>query len=118
MSDFKAVEEVVEHYFKSAYNQDDKAVLETFHPSARIVGKIGDKEFDISAEDFAKRVQTQEKNYPYNKIIKAISVHQSIACVECFVQVGGLFFTEYLTLQKSNCAWTIRHKAFFCDNPA
>jgi hypothetical protein len=115
MNDFQAVQKAVEKYFKSTYDQNIEGVLEVFHSDAHIVGMIGDLAIDLTVNDFAKRVEKQGQDYPYNKIIKTLSVNKDIAHAECYVQVGDMFFTDYLSLLKVAGVWRVRHKAFVAE---
>lgn len=115
MNDFQAVEQAVEKYFKSTYEQNVAGVRAVFHPDAHIVGTIGELAIDLTVDDFAKRVANQGQDYPYNKIIKTLSVNKDIAHAECYVQVGEMFFTDYLSLLKVDGIWKIRHKAFVAE---
>lgn len=115
MNDILAVQQAIEKYFKTTYEQNPQGVREVFHPDAHIAGSIGDLNIDLTVDDFAKRVENQGQDYPYNKSIKTLSVNKDIAHAECYVQVGDRFFTDYISLLKIDGEWKIRHKAFVAE---
>ena len=60
MSDQLAIQDCVDRYYQSLRTSDPDGVRSVFHPSARITGYLPDGLHEMTVEDFAGFVQSQQ----------------------------------------------------------
>lgn len=116
MSDNELIQEVVAFYFKGTYHGSEDLLRKAFHPAAHITGNFKGQIVDWTLDDFIARVTTTptaaQNKEPYEKEITLIDQTENAAMVKAKVVVGGIIFTDYITLLKMNERWVIRNKSF------
>ncbi len=60
MSDQPAIQDCVDRYYQSLCTSDPDGVRSVFHPSARITGYLPDGLHEMTVDDFAGFVQSQQ----------------------------------------------------------
>lgn len=119
-ADIQLIRLTIDGYFKGTYQGDAAQLKRAFHPEARITGIINGQLCDWTLTEFITRVTAtptaENKKEPYNKEILFIDKTDNTAMVKACVLVGGLKFTDYITLLKINANWLIRHKSFTVEN--
>lgn len=118
-TELQNINDVINLYFKGTYQGNADQLKKAFHPDARITGILNDQYYDWSLADFISRVTTkptaENKHEQYNKEIVMIDITSHAAIVKARVVVGGLIFTDYITLLKINNTWAIRNKSFISN---
>ena len=114
--DEEAIREVVGLYFTGTYQGDAEQLKKAYHKDVQIFGCIGGKQFVWSLSDFIARVTQKptaaEKGEKFDKKVLFIDRTQEIAMVKARVFAAGLYFTDYITLLKTDGRWWIRCKSF------
>jgi protease I len=119
-NDIERIRQVVDLYFKGTHQGDGAHLKRAFHPDVRITGIIKGQYCDWSLSEFITRVTAsptaESKGESYNKEILSVDNVHDAAMVKARVVVGGLIFSDYITLLKINGEWIIRNKSFTVEN--
>ncbi|MBS0520007.1 MAG: nuclear transport factor 2 family protein [Proteobacteria bacterium] len=117
-SDVAEVEKVLQTYFDGLYEGDTRKLGQAFHPASHLysVGTDG-KAADLPRTDWLKWVESREsgKAKGSERRDRIVSIDFSgpataFAKVEC--QLPPRYFTDYLTLLKTDGRWQVIAKAF------
>jgi hypothetical protein len=117
MTDFAAVSDVLGTYFDGLYYADTDRLASVFHPKAiyatadetPLLYRTMDEYFAV----VAKRVSPASRNEPRRDVIDAIEFageNTAFARVRC--SIGTKDFIDFLTLVRTNGAWSIMAKIF------
>ncbi|MFK7882083.1 nuclear transport factor 2 family protein [Roseobacter sp.] len=117
MTAFAAVTDVLETYFDGLYHADTDRLGKTFHPKAiyatadetPLLYRTMDEYFAV----VAKRVSPASHNEPRRDVIHSIEFageNTAFARVRC--SIGTKDFIDFLTLVRTDGAWSIMAKIF------
>ena len=118
MSEVAAIEKVLQVYFDGLYEGDTGKLGEAFHPVSHLYSVAGDgKAADMPRADWFKMVEGRKsaKASGSERRDRIVSIDFSgpgtaFAKVEC--QIPPRYFTDYLTLLKTDGRWQVIAKAF------
>jgi hypothetical protein len=123
--DYAAVATVLQTYFDGLYHSDTKRLREAFHPQARYVSATeaeskGGELLHLSMEQYFPIVDARPAPASRGeaRADRIVSIEfagpvTAFARVEC--AIGPKFFTDLLTLVKSEGKWRIIAKVFHFD---
>lgn len=110
------IQQVVELYFMATYHGDVQGIRQAFHPKSQITGHFKEQYIEWDLEQFIAHINSKPSAAVaievYDKKIISIDLTRNAAMVKAQVLVGGIFFTDYITLLKLDGAWIIRNKSF------
>ncbi|WP_299829860.1 nuclear transport factor 2 family protein [uncultured Roseobacter sp.] len=117
MTAFAAVTEVIETYFDGLYHADTGRLATVFHPKAiyatadetPLLYRTMDEYFAV----VAKRVSPASRNEPRRDVLDSIEFageNTAFARVRC--SIGTKDFIDFLTLVRTDGAWSIMAKIF------
>lgn len=117
-SDVAAIEKVLQVYFDGLHEGDTRKLGEAFHPASHLYAADGDgKAVDMPRADWFKMVEGRKsaKASGSERRDRIVSIDFSgpgtaFAKVEC--QIPPRYFTDYLTLLKTDGRWQVIAKAF------
>jgi ketosteroid isomerase-like protein len=112
----QAITNVIQHYFSGTYYGDAEKLRKAFHADAVITGNFQGILQTWPLDTFIQRVThhptSAERKENYAKEILFIDLEGDCAMVKAKVQVGELWFIDYITLLKVEDYWVIRNKSF------
>jgi hypothetical protein len=117
-SDVAEIEKVLQVYFDGLYEGDTKKLGEAFHPASHLYSAGADgKAADLPRADWLKWIESRPsaKSKGSERRDRIVSIDFSgpqtaFAKVEC--QLPPRYFTDYLTLLKTDGRWQVIAKAF------
>ena len=121
MSDIKEIEKKVQLYFDSMYESNPDKVREVFHENARVTGYLENNLHQMTVEEFAKFVSSQQPSPKEKKdevVLEIISC--DVAGLTASVRVRdlylGMMFLDTLSFLKTNNEWKIYNKLFHVED--
>ena len=123
MNDETQIRETIQTYFGSMYESSAEMVRAAFHPSARITGYLEDGLHEMTVDDFAGFVASQQpspkaKGESPRLEILSIDIAGSIASARIRDDYLGLTFLDSLSLLRIDGRWSIYNKLFHVEGPA
>jgi hypothetical protein len=123
MNDENQIRETIQSYFDSMFESSADMVRTAFHPSARITGYLEDGLHEMTVDDFAGFVASQqpsprEKGESPRLEILSIDIAGSTASARIRDDYLGLAFLDFLSLIKIDGRWSIYNKLFHVEGPA
>ena len=123
MNDETRIRETIQTYFDSMYESSAEMVRAAFHPSARITGYLEDGLHEMTVDDFAGFVASQQpspkaKGESPRLEILSIDVAGSTASARIRDDYLGLAFLDSLSLLRVDGRWSIYNKLFHVEGPA
>ena len=123
MNDETRIRETIQTYFDSMYESSAEMVRAAFHPSARITGYLEDGLHEMTVDDFAGFVASQQpspkaKGESPRLEILSIDVAGSTASARIRDDYLGLAFLDSLSLLRVDGRWRISNKLFHVEGPA
>ena len=123
MNDEQQIRDTIQTYFDSMFESSADMVRATFHPSARITGYLEDGLHEMTVDDFAGFVASQqpsprEKGESPRLEILSIDIAGSTASARIRDDYLGLAFLDFLSLIKIDGRWSIYNKLFHVEGPA
>ena len=123
MSDEQEIKACIQTYFDCMYESDADKARAAFHPNAKITGYQGDNLAEMSVEDFAGFVASQqpsakEKGEPPRLDILSCEIAGDTAVTRVRDDYIGLTFLDTLSLLKAAGEWKIYNKLFHVEGPA
>ena len=117
MSDQDQIKEVIQTYFDCMYESDGDKARQAFHPGARITGYLPDGLHEMSVEDFAGFVASQqpspkESGAPEVLEIVSLDVAGATAVARVRDEYLGMTFLDSLSLLNTDGQWRIYNKLF------
>ena len=120
MSDKQQVETCVETYIESMSRSDPSLVKQAFHPNGNVVGYLYGDFMEMSVDDFADFVASQQPSPQESG--DGVSF-QTLACelegATALVKVRdiylGITFVDTLSLIKTDDGWRIYNKLFHVE---
>ena len=123
MNDEQEIKATIQTYFECMYESSSDKAYEAFHPHARITGYLEDGLHEMSVDDFAGFVASQqpspkEQGAAERLDILSIEISGDTAMVLVRDDYLGLTFKDTLSFLKSDGRWRIYTKLFHVEGPA
>lgn len=123
MSDKEQIRDTIQTYFDSMYESSADKARAAFHPNAKITGYLEDGLHEMSVDDFAGFVASQqpspkEKGEPARLEILSVEVAGSTAAARVRDDYLGMTFLDSISLLKSDGKWSIYNKLFHVEGEA
>jgi hypothetical protein len=123
MSDESDIRQTIQTYFDGMYESSEEKTRAAFHPNATITGYLEDGLHEMSVDDFAGFVASQqpsasEQGQPTRLDILSIEVSGQTAAVRVRDDYLGLTFLDSLSLLFADGRWQIYSKLFNVEGPA
>lgn len=121
MDDKRQIEIVLQTYIESLNKSDPIMVKEAFHKNAKITGYLHGDLLQLSTEDFAGFVSSQQPSPSENGTnvefeVLNIEIENSIASVKIRDKYLGITFLDILSLLKEDDNWSIYNKLFHVEH--
>ncbi len=123
MSDEQQIRETIQTYFDCMYESSADKARAAFHPNAKITGYLEDGLHQMSVDDFAGFVASQqpspkEKGESVRLDILSIDIAGNTAAARIRDDYLGLTFLDSISLLKTEDGWSIYNKLFHVEGPA
>ena len=120
MDDKRQIEIVLQTYIESLNKSDPIMVKEAFHKNAKITGYLHGDLLQLSTEDFAGFVSSQQPSPSEDGTnvefeVLNIEIENSIASVKIRDKYLGITFLDILSLLKEGDNWSIYNKLFHVE---
>lgn len=119
-ADFDAIAELLQTYFDGLYFSDAERLRRIFHPGARYVCATEEKLVDLGMAEYlpivAARPSPASRGEARRDRIVGVEFagpNTALARVNC--AIGPKYFTDFLTLIRTDGAWRIIAKVFHYD---
>jgi len=123
MNHERQIRATIQTYFDSMFESRADLVRAAFHPNARISGYLEGELHEMSTDDFAGFVASQQPS-PRDKgeaprlEVLSIEVAGETAAARIRDDYLGLTFLDSLSLLRVDGRWTIYNKLFHVEGPA
>lgn len=123
MNDEQQIRAAIQTYFDCMYESSASKAREAFHPSAKVTGYLPDGLHEMSADDFAGFVASQQ---PSAKA-KGEAARLEILSLDCAGNTAvarvrddylGMTFLDTLSFLKADGRWRIYNKLFHVEGPS
>ena len=123
MTNVKQIEDVIQTYFDCMYQSSVQKTLSVFHANAKITGYLEDGLHEMSVNDFASFVESQqpspkEKGEAIRLDILSIDTAGNTAVAQVRDDYLGMTFLDTLSFIKENDRWSIYTKLFHVEGPS
>jgi hypothetical protein len=123
MGDEQQIKEIVQTYFDCMYESSAEKTHAAFHPNAKITGYLEDGLHEMSVEEFAGFVSSQqpsakEKGEAARLDIISIEIAGDTAVTQVRDDYLGMTFLDTLSLLRVEGQWSIYNKLFHVEGPA
>ena len=123
MSDQQQIKDAIHTYFECMYESSEDKTHAAFHPDAKITGYLEDGLHQMSVNEFADLVASQqpsakEKGEPARLDILSIDIAGDTAVTRVRDDYLGLTFLDTLSLLKTDGKWRIYNKLFHVEGSA
>lgn len=123
MSDDEAIRQTIQTYFDCMYESSADKTREAFHPNARITGYLEDGLHEMSVDDFAGFVASQQpspsaQGAPPRLDIESLEIAGNTAVARVRDDYLGMTFLDTLSLLSVDGRWQIYNKLFHVEGPA
>jgi len=123
MNDKQQIENIVQIYFEGMYESSAAKTQAAFHPSAKITGYLEDGLHEMSVDDFAAFVTSQQpsprdKGEPARCEILSLDIAGDTAVTRVRDDYLGLTFLDTLSLLRTDNQWSIYNKLFHVEGKA
>jgi hypothetical protein len=117
MNDIEQIENVVQLYIDSLDESNPDKVKETFHENAKVVGYLHGDFMEMSVDDFAGFVASQQpspKEKSENVVFEILTceIEGTTALVKVRDKYLGITFLDTLSFIKNESEWKIYNKLF------
>jgi hypothetical protein len=113
-ADIAAVTDVVRVYYDGMFEGDAAKLGRAFHPRASIVGNEGGGLTWSTLEDFIAECEGGASHAgPYEWRIERLSFEGDTALVMLGGQFAGVWYSDDLSLVRTDGTWGIVHKTFY-----
>ena len=121
MSDKEQIENVVQLYVDSMDESNPEKVKQAFHTNAKVVGYLHGEFMEMSVDDFAGFVLSQQpspKEKGENVVFEILSceIEGATAQVKVRDKYLGITFVDTLSLIKVESGWKIYNKLFHVES--
>ena len=121
MDDKQKIENIINLYIESMNKSDADMVKDAFHSNAKVTGYLHGELLQLSTEEFAGFVSSQQpspiengENIEFD--ILSMEVEGSIAYVKIRDKYLGITFLDILSLLKESDNWSIYNKLFHVEH--
>ena len=123
MNDESEIKDTIQTYFDCMYESSDEKTHAAFHPNAKITGYLEDGLHQMSVDEFAAFVVSQqpsakEKGEPARLEILSLDIAGDTAVTRVRDDYLGMTFHDTLSLLKTDGRWSIYNKLFHVEGPA
>ena len=123
MSDQDDINQTIQTYFDCMYESSADKARAAFHPNARITGYLEDGLHEMSVDDFADFVASQqpspsEQGVPARLDIESVEISGHTAVARVRDDYLGMTFLDTLSLLFADDTWRIYTKLFHVEGPA
>ena len=123
MNDESEIKDTIQTYFDCMYESSSEKTHAAFHPNAKITGYLEDGLHQMSVEEFAALVVSQqpsakEKGEPARLDILSVEIAGNTAVTRVRDDYLGMTFLDTLSLLKTDDGWSIYNKLFHVEGPA
>ena len=123
MSDEQHIRDTIQTYFDCMYDSSAAKTHAAFHPNAKITGYLQDGLHEMTVNDFAEFVASQqpsakEKGEPARLDILSLDIAGNTAVAQVRDDYLGMTFLDTLSLLKTEDNWRIYNKLFHVEGPA
>lgn len=123
MSDEDDIRRTIQTYFDCMYESSAEKTHEAFHPNARITGYLEDGLHQMTVDEFAGFVASQqpsasEQGVPPRLDIESLDVAGQTAVARVRDDYLGMTFMDTLSLISVDGKWQIYNKLFHVEGPA
>lgn len=123
MSDEQAIRETIQTYFDCMFESSADKTHQAFHPNAKITGRLEGELHEMSVDDFAGFVASQqpsakEKGEQARLDLVSLDIAGDTAVATVRDDYLGLTFLDTLSLLKTDDQWQIYNKLFYVEGPA
>ncbi len=120
MKNVKQIEDVIQTYFDCMYQSSVQKTHSAFHVNAKITGYLEDGLHEMSVNDFASFVESQqpspkEKGEPIRLDILSIDIAGNTAVAQVRDDYLGMTFLDTLSFIKERDRWSIYTKLFHVE---
>ncbi|MFM1594102.1 MAG: nuclear transport factor 2 family protein [Woeseiaceae bacterium] len=117
MNDIEQIENIVQLYIDSLDESNPDKVKETFHENAKVVGYLHGNFMEMSVDDFAGFVASQQpspKEKSENVVFEILTceIEGTTALVKVRDKYLGITFLDTLSFIKNESEWKIYNKLF------
>ena len=117
MNDLEQIENIVQLYIDSLDESNPDKVKETFHENAKVVGYLHGDFMEMSVDDFAGFVASQQpspKEKSENVVFEILTceIEGTTALVKVRDKYLGITFLDTLSFIKNESEWKIYNKLF------
>ena len=117
MNDIEQIENIVQLYIDSLDESNPNKVKETFHENAKVVGYLHGNFMEMSVDDFAGFVASQQpspKEKSENVVFEILTceIEGTTALVKVRDKYLGITFLDTLSFIKNESEWKIYNKLF------
>ena len=121
MSDKEQIENVVQLYVDSMDESNPEKVKQAFHTNAKVVGYLHGEFMEMSVDDFAGFVLSQQpspKEKGENVVLEILSceIQGATASVKVRDKYLGITFLDILSFIKIESDWKIYNKLFHVES--
>ena len=123
MSDEDDIRRTIQTYFDCMYESSAEKTRTAFHPEARITGYLEDGLHQMTVDEFAGFVASQqpspkEQGAPARIDIESLDIAGQTAVARVRDDYLGMTFLDTLSLISVDGAWQIYTKLFHVEGPA
>jgi hypothetical protein len=123
MSDESQIKDVIQTYFDCMYESSGDKVRSAFHANAKITGYLEDGLHQMSVDDFAGFVESQqpspkEQGASERIDILSLEIAGNTAAVQVRDDYLGMTFKDSLLILKDDGRWSIYSKLFHVEGPS
>ena len=123
MSDDSEIKQTIQTYFDCMYESDPEKARAAFHPNAKITGYLEGELHQMSIDDFAGSVSSQQpsakdKGEATRLDIISLDIAGDTAVARVRDDYLGMTFMDTLSLLKTDGRWSIYNKLFHIEGPS
>ena len=123
MSDEQQIRDTIQTYFDCMYESSADKTHAAFHPNAKITGYLEDGLHEMTVNDFADFVASQQpsakaKGEPARLDVVSLDIAGNTAVAKVRDDYLGMTFMDTLSLLKTEGGWSIYNKLFHVEGPS
>lgn len=123
MPDDDQIRQTIQTYFDGMHESSAEKTLEAFHPNARITGYLEDGFHEMTVEEFAGFVASQqpsprEQGVPARLDVESLDIAGQTAVARVRDDYLGMTFLDTLAFVSVDGNWQIYNKLFHVEGPA
>lgn len=123
MNDERQIRTTIQTYFDCMYESSAAKTRAAFHCNAKITGYLGDRLHEMTVNDFAEFVASQqpsakEKGELARLEILSLDITGNTAVAKVRDDYLGLTFMDTLSFLKTDDKWSIYNKLFHVEGPS